>query len=242
MKRNFKRWLTIGTTLVLGLLIGWALLRPTVSLPQATGVVPDERSIEPHDGRPISGSSPIEIQHATPVAVVDLGKGSEADADQAEESAADPGGLAWRMLHWQDENDQIPPGGLLRARDQLAVLQRKPSINQPGPLQPDALGAWNWLGPGNIGGRIRSILIDPANPSRMWVGSVSGGIWTTADAGANWQPVNDFLASLAVSALVMDPTDTNILYAGTGEGFWGGTGSPSGISGVQGGRRLQKHR
>ncbi len=80
-------------------------------------------------------------------------------------------------------------------------------------------GAWAWLGPGNIGGRIRSIVIDPANANRMWVGSVSGGIWFSTNAGGSWLPVNDFMANLAVSTIVIDPTNSNIMYAGTGEGF-----------------------
>jgi len=79
--------------------------------------------------------------------------------------------------------------------------------------------AWTELGPGNIGGRIRSILIHPTEPNRMWLGSVSGGIWKTTDAGASWQPVNDLMANLNISTMVMQPNDPNIMYAGTGEEF-----------------------
>src|SRR5262249_28609495 len=38
-------------------------------------------------------------------------------------------------------------------------------------------GGWVWLGPGNIGGRTRSLLIHPTDPKTMWVAGVSGGIW-----------------------------------------------------------------
>jgi len=53
----------------------------------------------------------------------------------------------------------------------------------------------------------------------MWAGSVGGGVWRTEDGGASWQPVDDLMANLAVCCLVMDPTNPNVLYAGTGEGF-----------------------
>jgi len=80
--------------------------------------------------------------------------------------------------------------------------------------------SWRWHGPGNVGGRIRGLLIHPTSPNLMWIGSVSGGIWRSNDSGQTWQPVSDFLASLAVSCLAIDPIDRNVLYAGTGEGFF----------------------
>jgi len=81
-------------------------------------------------------------------------------------------------------------------------------------------GGWTWLGPGNIGGRTRSIVIHPTNPSIMWAASVAGGIWKTTNGGASWGPLDDFMASLNVTTLVLDPVDSNTLYAGTGEGFY----------------------
>ena len=85
---------------------------------------------------------------------------------------------------------------------------------------------WEWLGPGNIGGRLRAILIHPTNPNIIWVGSASGGIWKTIDGGASWSPLSDFIANLAITSLVMDPNDTKVIYASTGEGFGNADGLP----------------
>ncbi|NJD92258.1 MAG: hypothetical protein FIA91_12240, partial [Geobacter sp.] len=87
-----------------------------------------------------------------------------------------------------------------------------------------AANQWTELGPGNIGGRIRAILIDPDNTSSIWVGGVAGGIYHSSDYGASFAPVNDFMANLAISSLVMDPANHNTLYAGTGEGFFNADG------------------
>lgn len=78
-------------------------------------------------------------------------------------------------------------------------------------------GTWTELGPGNIGGKTRALLISPADPNTMVAAGVDGGVWKTTNAGASWAPLDDFMASPAVSCMDMDPIDSTILYAGTGE-------------------------
>ena len=85
---------------------------------------------------------------------------------------------------------------------------------------PDAIGSWSFLGPGNVGGRTRALLIDDRNKSTMYAAGVSGGIWKTTDAGVHWFPVGDILANLDVSSLAFDPKDHDTIYAGTGEGYF----------------------
>ena len=84
------------------------------------------------------------------------------------------------------------------------------------------LSEWVQLGPGNIGGRTRSILIDPTAPEVMYAAGVAGGVWKSIDAGESWRPLDDLLPNLAVSSMAMDPTDSKVIYAGTGEGFSNG--------------------
>jgi hypothetical protein len=82
--------------------------------------------------------------------------------------------------------------------------------------------AWEAMGPGNIGGRTRALLIHPTTPDTMWAGAVAGGIWKTTNGGATWVPKADLLVNMAVNSMVMDPRNPNILFAGTGEGFFNG--------------------
>jgi photosystem II stability/assembly factor-like uncharacterized protein len=79
---------------------------------------------------------------------------------------------------------------------------------------------WQFLGPGNIGGRTRALVIDPVQPEVMYAAGVSGGIWKTLSGGVRWEPVGDDLVNIAVNSLVMHPVDRNVLYAGTGEGYF----------------------
>jgi hypothetical protein len=77
---------------------------------------------------------------------------------------------------------------------------------------------WTNLGPINISGRCQPIAFDPSDHNRMLVGSASGGLWESTNAGASWEPVDDNLPTLAVGAIAWDPADANIVYIGTGEG------------------------
>ena len=81
--------------------------------------------------------------------------------------------------------------------------------------------AWVERGPGNFGGRTRTIVIDANDPSgQTWfAGSVGGGIWKTTDKGINWTALTDDLPRLAVSTIVQAPSNPLIFYAGTGEGY-----------------------
>jgi photosystem II stability/assembly factor-like uncharacterized protein len=84
----------------------------------------------------------------------------------------------------------------------------------------DDVERWTFLGPGNIGGRSRTLLIDRDDPNVMYAGGVSGGVWKTLNGGERWEPIGDVLTNLAVNSLVMDPKDRNVIYAGTGEGYF----------------------
>lgn len=132
-----------------------------------------------------------------------------------------------------------PPALYEQARSALATLPRYSTrwgrTVSPRELEPLAevgpedlrpltaaatFGTWQSLGPGNIGGRTRALLIDPDDPQVMIAGGVSGGIWKTADGGASWQPKADLVANIAVNSLARHPTNPRILYAGTGEGYF----------------------
>jgi hypothetical protein len=79
------------------------------------------------------------------------------------------------------------------------------------------LGSWEPLGPGNVGGRTKALVIDPTNPNTMYAAAAEGGIWKSVTAGQSWMPLTDSLPTLAMSSLAIDPTNRNTLYAGSGE-------------------------
>ncbi len=80
----------------------------------------------------------------------------------------------------------------------------------------------NWVerGPGNFGGRTRSIVVHPTNANIWWAGAVGGGIWKTTDAGQTWACKTDNMPVISVASMAICKNSPDVLYAGTGEGFY----------------------
>lgn len=95
-----------------------------------------------------------------------------------------------------------------------------PSIHDTNGQVRDVFNAWESLGPGNVAGRTRTMVIHPKKPAIMYAAGVAGGVWKTTNGGKKWKPLDDMMANLAVTTLAMHPTNPDILYAGTGEGFF----------------------
>jgi len=81
----------------------------------------------------------------------------------------------------------------------------------------NATATWFSLGPVNFAGRMLDIDFDPTNPTIMYAGAASGGIWKSTNSGLNWFPLDDELPTLAVGAVAVCPSDPNIILIGTGE-------------------------
>lgn len=73
-------------------------------------------------------------------------------------------------------NNEYPMGYRIKEFEKALVAAKTPATKLN----------WTERGPGNVGGRTRALLVDPADPSMhtWWAGSVSGGLWKTTDGGA----------------------------------------------------------
>ena len=77
---------------------------------------------------------------------------------------------------------------------------------------------WEEMGPDNVGGRTRAVLIDKDNPSRIYAGSVSGGLWISESGGRAWRKYSDELANLNISCITQ--ASNGDIYFGTGEVYF----------------------
>jgi len=79
---------------------------------------------------------------------------------------------------------------------------------------------------GHVSGRVNVIRVDPTTSTSpnitAYSGTDGGGIWKTVnccDANTTWQVMTDVpeVSSMSISDLVLDPTNHNVIYAGTGD-------------------------
>jgi photosystem II stability/assembly factor-like uncharacterized protein len=74
---------------------------------------------------------------------------------------------------------------------------------------------------GAVSGRVSVITLDPrydgVSNQTVYIGAALGGVWRSTDDGENWSPLTDDQPSLAMGAIAIDPSNPDIIYAGTGE-------------------------
>jgi hypothetical protein len=167
-----------------------------------------------------------------------IGQGSRFSADRLEEEElkaydqpAEANDYFW-LKRSPDGHSPVPVERYLEAIEHMKRMPQYstadkavlPSLKELGSasIETEALGAWTPLGPGNIGGRTRALLINPASPNIMYAAGVAGGVWKTTNGGASWTATSDLLSNIAVCSLAFDPTNTEVIYAGTGEGLFAG--------------------
>jgi hypothetical protein len=135
-----------------------------------------------------------------------------------------------RMQRFASRINRSIPAAQPAARVWLGDDRLSPSALRDRSLATGILDAWTPLGPGNIGGRTRVVRFHPTNPTTLFAAGVSGGIWRSVDDGASWRPIGEGLTNLNVNTLAIDPQAPDVMYAGTGEGYFReeirGTGLP----------------
>jgi photosystem II stability/assembly factor-like uncharacterized protein len=107
------------------------------------------------------------------------------------------------------------PQGFIDPELRKLSWQQAAQLNAIAKSQTSAV--WVAKGPSNIGGRITTMGISQQNPNILYAGGAEGGVLKSTNGGVNWIPLCDNQNSLSMGALAVDPTNDNIVYAGTGE-------------------------
>lgn len=71
----------------------------------------------------------------------------------------------------------------------------------------------DWRANGPPGGDVRSLVVDPSNPDRFYLGTLDAQIYTSADAGKSWELLYNFnKPKLFVDHIIVDPRDSRTIY------------------------------
>jgi len=76
---------------------------------------------------------------------------------------------------------------------------------------------WRFIGP--QGNRVSAVVCDSNDPNVYYAGACAGGVWKSIDGGTNWFPIFDDQPAQSIGALAIAPSDSNIIWVGTGESF-----------------------
>lgn len=142
-------------------------------------------------------------------------KGQAVLTDQ--EKSLTAGWKQFKRWEWLKEQRAYPTGNLLPPSDFFEALEQKKT-------ETVMAGNWTYIGPNNVpsnggAGRVNCIRFDPNNTNIVYAGTPAGGLWKSTNGGSGWTMWNtDALGSLGVSDVAIDPTNSQVIYLGSGDG------------------------
>lgn len=111
------------------------------------------------------------------------------------------------------------PSGELKMNARKEAIQWKKEQSQNREVLADI---WEFVGPINIGGRVTDIEIPIDDDDTYYVGTASGGIFKTEDAGGTFNPIFDEQEMLSIGDIAISRNNTQTIWVGTGEVNAGG--------------------
>lgn len=100
------------------------------------------------------------------------------------------------------------------------AVQAVPSLPPPVNQSDDPLlkpFRFRSIGPASMGGRIDDFAVVDSDPSTMYVGFATGGVWKTTNNGTTWTPIFDTYSVCSVGALAVDQKNPSVVWVGSGE-------------------------
>jgi hypothetical protein len=76
---------------------------------------------------------------------------------------------------------------------------------------------WRTVGPANFMGRLSDVVGIPSPSKTVFIAAAGGGIWKSTNNGITWRPTFDDKRVISMGMLAIAPTDTQQVWAGTGE-------------------------
>lgn len=85
--------------------------------------------------------------------------------------------------------------------------------------QEQSIYGLNWIPLGPVGNSalVEAFQVDMQHPGTIYLGFGSGSLWKTTNNGLAWKPIFDKEASYSVGDFALAPSNTSIIYLGTGE-------------------------
>ncbi len=112
----------------------------------------------------------------------------------------------YRLLKADPVTGKIDPKIVAKTKNEVQAM----ASNKSASMQ------WEEMGPNNIGGRVRALIVDKDSSNILYVGGVSGGLWKSTTGGQSWVKI-PLADNIAISCMAQAPNGD--IYVGTGEGL-----------------------
>jgi hypothetical protein len=132
----------------------------------------------------------------------------------------------WAYLQRVFPHMKSDPDAYMYTINQAHQLQRETRVKRLAKGQ--SIAQWGFAGPNNVGGRVVDLEINPDNPDIIYAGFATGGVFKSTNMGRSWFPIFDSLSVLTIGDIGIDPSNSNIIYVGTGEANGGHNNFPGG--------------
>ncbi|TAD81304.1 MAG: T9SS C-terminal target domain-containing protein [Bacteroidetes bacterium] len=124
----------------------------------------------------------------------------------------------FRVAEWLEPRVSETNGDI----DAVVAADYKARIKKMGQLEQLTASNWTVVGPvvrGNMfaNGRVNSIKVDPNNTSTLYAGTPAGQLWKSTNNGGTWSVISSGIPAAGVTTIAIDPTNSNIIYAVTGD-------------------------
>ena len=74
------------------------------------------------------------------------------------------------------------------------------------------------IGPAGMSGRVTVASAVTDDPTTMYIGTASGGVWKSTSGGIHWEPIFDNQPAASIGDIAIYQKNPNIIWVGTGEG------------------------
>ncbi|MBP7532988.1 MAG: T9SS type A sorting domain-containing protein [Chitinophagales bacterium] len=168
-------------------------------------------------------------QQKAKVSLLPFAQQNEKEGEGGETDSPDQAIKQDYLMRYDPAINRVPTERLIAAQTSSqnytnSITQQPPPGSQP-PTPTSITMSWDNMGPNNVGGRTRTLLVDKniSTNERVWAAGVGGGLWRCNNISSStysWTKVNDMFDNLAVTTIAQNPTNPQTMYFGTGEGWF----------------------